>query len=187
MSAAINLKFSQVAETIENLQDVEPIRLSQMSYRNKKIHLQYVNKTFDAIMEKVVGSEKLEQEEFLVFQLKRLFRQTKWVSLLSRNLESFKNYGDMTKAQRKSSGRTVYPIFDTLSKKICGIDNMEVQRIFLDARFHSLHAEKPGFTPLTPKASWTNVKGIVTKIGEISEDFAYKELSERQTRRRKNR
>ena len=44
MSAAINLKFSQVAETIENLQDVEPIRLSQMSYRNKKIHLQYVNK-----------------------------------------------------------------------------------------------------------------------------------------------
>ena len=145
MSAIRDSEFIQLTQTIQNLDDVEPLAFSQMRKRERKTKLRHVNKTFEALLEETVGTEKSEQGKFLIFLLKRLFPQTGWLSLISKNIGSFKNYGEMSKFQKKSLGRTAYPIFDTFFEKIIGSSDMEVQRSFLNARFNSKHADNPDF------------------------------------------
>ena len=187
MSGVRNIRFQQVAEMVGNIEDVEPLEFSQMSKRQKSTQLRGVNSSIDAILDKTVGPDKTEQGKFLIFQLIRLFPQTGWLSLISTSIDSFKNYGEMTKAQRKSLGRTVYPIFDKLLELFCGSSEMEVQRSFLNARFNSIHADSPTYKPLIPVSSWANVESMVSNLGQNSDSFAYKELTVRQKRRRKQR
>jgi len=50
-----------------------------MSKRQKMTQLKYVTETFDVLLDKTVGSEKIEQGNFLISQLRRLFPTTGWL------------------------------------------------------------------------------------------------------------
>ena len=187
MSEFSDVRFLQVAEMVENFGDIEPVEFSRMTKREKRTKLRGVNRSIDAILDKTVGPEKMEHGRFLIYQLNRLFPRTRWLSFISTSIDSFQNYGVMTKAQRKSLGRTVYPIFDNFFTKICGSSDMNVQRSFLDARFRSIHADNATYEPLIPDCSWANVQSMIFNIGQNSGNVEYKALTVRQKRRRKQR
>ena len=184
MTSVRDKYFSDACQIIQRA-GTPTLRFSELRPRRRNAVFNVVNDTVDVLLDKAVGSEKTEQASFLIYQLKRVLPQTRYLQSIANEFKIARRYDETSQSQRKSYGRHLYPIFDTFLEKISGSSEIENQRKFLQSRFQHIHSGKRSYEPLCVQASWSTVHSMLNSLDLGSGRTPFTEHTARQIRNRK--
>ena len=168
MYADWNRQFGHITEHIENL-NAPSFKFSELNSRSRRDKFKGANDVFNKLLEKIVGSERNEQVQYILWSLKRLMKKGSHLLAVVENLEQLEDYSTMSQAKRKCNGRTYYKTFDKMLSKICGSSEPEKQRKFLNERFNALHHDKRDYKPLCPEPTWKHVRDVVEGLALVGD------------------
>ena len=109
--------------------------------------------------------------------MKKLFPNGQHLAAVIKDFERFGDFGNLTAVQQR---HRKYEMFDNFLVKVCGSEDAETQRTFLDLRFKKIHKKKLGnaFVPLKQCQSWIGIKKMIDELSENVDTVIYTELSE---------
>ena len=131
-------QFDNIMESIANL-NAPRFQFSELDSRSRRDKFKGANDVFDKLLGKIVGSERNDQVKYILWRLKRLKRKGSHLLSVVEDSETLEAYSTLSEAKRKSYGRTYYKTFDKMLTKICGSDEPENHRTFLNARLNAMH------------------------------------------------
>ena len=104
--------------------------------------------TLHLLLDKLVGTDKKERSAVLLYDLKRLRLKDGAVGAAVANMDSLQDYSNMDFEARQRCRRGILKVFDHFLVKMCGSEDMNTQREFLDNRFTAMHLNNEEFEPL---------------------------------------